>query len=295
MTSLEQLQERLDALTTQVQALDVDAFYQADRIRRGFNLAERTATGLDDLEETLTEGLELLDNQTSILDHLVRRDQATNRRLGAVEADLFTLTERVRLAAKAADRAAVGLDELEAILDEVDERAGETAVAMELAMRQRQAALDADPNGTGSTEAADTVGRRPTLDVLHAWVGEHIGPLVRKITATGEGGGIRWCRQWWRHHDAVDRFTALYLVFTELSDQPTLSWLSAYLRDHLDPHLSVLTSPFGPFYACTPLRHSDSSNPLSHTKLTEPDPTEPSLVIANGSVTALGNGTGGTT
>lgn len=292
MTSLEHLQERLDALTAQVQALDVDACYHAERIRRGLSLAERTANGLDDLEETLTEALAILDNQTSILDHLVGLDEATDRRLGAVEADLFTLTERVRLAAKAADRAAVGLDELEAILDEVDERAGETAVAMEVALRQRQAALDADPRATGPAETA-AGGRRPTLDVLHAWVGEHIGPLVRKITATGEGGGIRWCRQWWRHRDAVDRFTALYLVFAELTDQPTLSWLSAYLRDHLDPHLSVLTSPFGPFYACTPLRHSDSSNPLGHTDLTEPDTNEPPLIIANGSVTALSDGARG--
>lgn len=292
MTSLEQLQERLDTLAAQVQAMDADAFHQAEQIRQGLNLAERTANGLDELEEILTEAFEILDNHVG---DQVGRDEATNRRLGAVEADLFTLTERVRLAAKAADRAVVGLDELEAILDEVDERAGETAVAMEQAMRQRQVALDGGPSGAGSAQATDAGGQRPTLDLLHAWVGEHIGPLVRKITATGEGGGIRWCRQWWRHHDAVDRFTALYLVFTELTDQSTLSWLSAYLRDHLDPHLSVLTSPFGPFYACTPLRHSDSSNPLGHTDLTEPDPTAPSLVMANGSVTALGNGTGGTT
>jgi len=57
----------------------------------------------------------------------------------------------------------------------------------------------------------------------------------------------------------------------------------------------VLTSPFGPFYACTPLRHSDSSGPLGHTDLTEPAIAEPALVVANGSITALANGTGGTT
>jgi Domain of unknown function (DUF4913) len=51
-------------------------------------------------------------------------------------------------------------------------------------------------------------------------------------------------------------------VHTELSEQNTLSWLSAYLRDHLDPHLAILTSPVGPFYACTPIKHSDLTVPL---------------------------------
>jgi hypothetical protein len=90
---------------------------------------------------------------------------------------------------------------------------------------------------------------------------------VRKTTTTGEGGGIRWCRSWWHHHDAVERFTALYIVFTELSEQNTLSWLSAYLRDHLDPHLAILTSPVGPFHACTPTKHSDIAAPLGNADL----------------------------
>jgi hypothetical protein len=124
------------------------------------------------------------------------------------------------------------------------------------------------------------------LDVLYAWVDKHITPLVRRVTATGEGGGVRWCRQWWLHHDAIERFTALYLVFDELSKEDTISWLSAYLRDHLDPHLAVLTSPQGPFYACSPHRHSDTSNPLGQDVLDENDDVTletSSALSANGS------------
>lgn len=100
------------------------------------------------------------------------------------------------------------------------------------------------------------------MDVLHAWVEDHIAPMVRKTTTTGEGGGVRWCRQWWEHVDATERFIALYLAFQELSVDESATWLSVYLRDHLDPHLSTLTSPYGPFYACSPRKHSDAVEAL---------------------------------
>ena len=60
---------------------------------------------------------------------------------------------------------------------------------------------------------------------------------------------------------------ALYLAFRELSAEESATWLSVFLRDHLDPHLSVLTSPIGPFNACTPQRHSTGSQELGHAEL----------------------------
>jgi hypothetical protein len=102
----------------------------------------------------------------------------------------------------------------------------------------------------------------PTLPVLYGWVQDHIAPLVRKTTTTGEGGGVRWCRRWWQHIDAVERFIALYLTWEELSNEDSATWLSVFLRDHLDPHLATLTSPYGPFYLCSPGKHSDNAEPL---------------------------------
>lgn len=198
-------------------------------------------------------------------------------RVKALEVDLLFLSDKVRRAAHHAESAADGMDDLEDSITAVDRRVAELAQqAMEAAMQQREVALGTDPGSAPTTvdeprESADAEpAKRPTrpdLDVLYAWVETHIGPLVRKTTTTGEGGGIRWCRSWWNHHDAIERFSALHIVFTELSEQNTLSWLSAYLRDHLDPHLATLTSPVGPFHACTPTKHTDIATPLGTAAL----------------------------
>ncbi|ONI88058.1 hypothetical protein ALI22I_20165 [Saccharothrix sp. ALI-22-I] len=123
------------------------------------------------------------------------------------------------------------------------------------------------PPPDGTPTAGATPG--PDLPVLHAWVETHIAPMVRKTSTSGEGNGIRWCRTWWLHHDAVQRFIALFLSWHELSGEESATWLSVYLRDHLDPHLSTLTSPFGPFYLCSPTRHSDATQPLGQADLSQ--------------------------
>jgi hypothetical protein len=228
------------------------------------------------------------------------------RRVEALEAEQFLLVEQIRRAADVADRTAKGLDDLEEILTDVSLAAAEQTDAMEAAMTQRQAQLDGGTAGdtvtttgdTGTAPGADpgagsaallvtseplpirTGGSTggggmdaPDLRVLHAWVEAHIAPLVRKTTTTGEGGGIRWCRRWWEHHDAVERFIGLYLAYQELSGDESVTWLSVYLRDHLDPHIGVLTSPYGPFYACNPREHSDTFEALGQADITSPQPS----------------------
>lgn len=251
--------------------------------RRVTDLAADVTT-VPDLVDVFTV---LVEDYTAVLTTVIdtasdlhgRHEQLT-RRIDALQADQFSMGEQVRLAASAADRAVVGLDEIEEIVTELDERSGETAATFTAAMQQRDAALDGFPTtppasasgpesatASGEPDTEEGQQERPALDVLYAWVNEHITPLVRRVTATGEGGGVRWCRQWWLHHDAIERFTALYLVFDELSKEDSISWLSAYLRDHLDPHLAVLTSPYGPLYACSPQRHTDTASPLGHAAL----------------------------
>jgi hypothetical protein len=230
------------------------------------------------------------------------RHEQLARRIDALQADQFSIAEQVRLAASAANRAVVGLDEIEDIVTELDERSGETAATFTAAMQQRDAALDGFPpappasastpataSPPGHAVAEEGTQERPALDVLYAWVDEHITPLVRRVTATGEGGGVRWCRQWWLHHDAIERFTALYLVFDELSKEDNISWLSAYLRDHLDPHLATLTSPYGPFYACSPQRHTDTASPLGHTALdlTDSADADAAAAVSTGAFTTI--------
>jgi hypothetical protein len=191
--------------------------------------------------------------------------EQVTQRLAAVEAEQFGLVAQVRQASASADRVANGLDDLEDVLHEVSYTTADQADQLAAALAQRQAALATPaPPDPADQAAAAPESARPELDELHTWVQTYIAPLVRKISTTGEGGGIRWCRQWWHHYDAVERFYALRGAFTELeamaADSP--SWLSVYLRDHLDPHLAVLTSPGGPFYGCTPIRHTDTATAL---------------------------------
>lgn len=205
--------------------------------------------------------------------------ETLQRRMAALEAEHFSLVQQLRKVADTAERNANSLDDLEDVLTDVSVTAAENSDAMAAAMAQRQAALDSAAD-TAPVPAASTApapaqqqggGQQggqgggvevPDMDVLHAWVEDYIAPMVRKTTTTGEGGGIRWCRQWWEHIDATERFTALYLAFQELSVDESATWLSVYLRDHLDPHLSTLTSPYGPFYACSPRKHSDAVEAL---------------------------------
>jgi hypothetical protein len=223
--------------------------------------------------------LEQLAEQLAALE---KNYQSAHRRLQAVEHDHFYLIEQVRNTAEQSEATGRGLDELEAVLLEVSMTSAETS-DMTTALRHRQAQLDNQPADTSAVLATlglagphDTPGQGPQepaagdfppLPEVYGWVDTHVAPLTRKTTTTGEGGGIRWCRQWWEHIDAVERFMALYLAFRELSAEESATWLSVFLRDHLDPHLSVLTSPIGPFNACTPQRHSTASQELGHAEL----------------------------
>lgn len=212
--------------------------------------------------------------------------EALRRRMAALEQEQFALVERLRRLDNATERNADAVDQLEDVLTELA-WLDTTRAGLDDARAQRDAQLQTDSPVPAAPAAADTPlapeaapapqaqasVEVPELPVLWAWVETHIAPLVRKTTTTGEGGGIRWCRQWWHHTDAVDRFTALYLAWQELSTEDSATWRSVYLRDHLDPHLATLTSPYGPFHACHPRRHSSAIEALGT------DPLPPETVV----------------
>lgn len=193
--------------------------------------------------------------------------EALQLRVEALETELFALVEQIRQIGATADRNARTLDDLEDALTELATTAGtpadpDTGVPDVIAA-EKPADTGLVPHIVVGDAAAPLA---PTVELadLHAWVDDHIAPLVRKTTTTGEGGGVRWCRQWPHHAEAVERFSALYLAYRQLSTQEAGTWLSVYLRDHLDPHLTTLTSPYGPFHACTPRKHSTAIEPLGH-------------------------------
>ncbi|RJQ66273.1 DUF4913 domain-containing protein [Pseudonocardiaceae bacterium YIM PH 21723] len=223
------------------------------------------------------------------------------RRLASLETDHFLLQQEVRKLSHDTERNANSLDEFEDGIEEVAQMTSKTTADLWAAMAKRQqrieqeqAAADADadaqPQPQPAAEAepeADSSGaqpqpavqaqqqghgqgprqkgepaQRPSMAVLRAWVRTHIAPMERRTTTTGEGGGLRWCRQWWRHPDAVERFGAIYMAYKRLRTEEDATWLSVYLRDHLDPHIATLTSPYGPFYGCSPNKHSTTTQML---------------------------------
>ncbi|MFI6152514.1 DUF4913 domain-containing protein [Kitasatospora sp. NPDC051170] len=89
--------------------------------------------------------------------------------------------------------------------------------------------------------------RPPLFTSLDSFVREYLAGVLPE-----HHGGRRgtWCRQWWRHADAVARLATLWRSFEYLSADPALG-LSTWWTQHADPHLAVLRDPdTGAFAGC---------------------------------------------
>ncbi|KAA2261521.1 DUF4913 domain-containing protein [Solihabitans fulvus] len=190
-------------------------------------------------------------------------------RIRRLEVQITGLGVRITQASNRAERVAEGLDDLEGALGQLDVAVRELLQSASDTEDDQESQLP-----TLATSADDLVpGIDPAWDVLVPWVEAMIASRVRKVSTTGEGGGIRWCSRWFDHPDAVERFWAIYLAWTEAVTAAPKSptWLSVWLRDHLDPHLAVVTDPAGPFFACTTYQH-DPQPPLGQAAYDQPEP-----------------------
>jgi hypothetical protein len=66
----------------------------------------------------------------------------------------------------------------------------------------------------------------------------------------------RWCTQWYKHPEVISRFWVLYHAYLEVEDRGNAIQQSTWFVDHLDRHLEAITSPDGPFAACSIERHT---------------------------------------
>lgn len=90
----------------------------------------------------------------------------------------------------------------------------------------------------------------PLFATVEEYVVEHFVPIfVRPL-----GGEFRWCAQWWRHAEAISRFSALWHAWEALRRQRGAG-MGAWYRDHLDPQLAAILGARGPFYQCTEAEH----------------------------------------
>lgn len=117
-----------------------------------------------------------------------------------------------------------------------------------------------DTAEAGSDEAQEQWDEKamvPDLSVLIPWVQANITSWCERQATSASGGGTRgvqWCSQWHEHPEAITR---LWLVraaqIDAVANGPVA--VSAYLRDHFDHHMSVLTDAKGPFHNCTWEKH----------------------------------------
>jgi hypothetical protein len=98
----------------------------------------------------------------------------------------------------------------------------------------------------------------PVFDRLQDWVEEQFLPGYPRPL----GGEYRWCRQWWRHGEAITRLTALWHSWEVMRLQPGTG-MASWLRDYLDHQLPILLGRAGPFAGCSESEHIDPHVPAS--------------------------------
>ena len=112
------------------------------------------------------------------------------------------------------------------------------------------AAIPGRSDGPDSDETAAVP--QPEFDRLEDWLAGYFLPMFRRTL----GGEYRWCRQWWRHGEAISRLTALWHAWEVLRTQPATG-IATWYREHLDHQLPVLLGARGPFYQCSEDTHRE--------------------------------------
>ncbi|MFI7192095.1 DUF4913 domain-containing protein [Nocardia nova] len=80
-------------------------------------------------------------------------------------------------------------------------------------------------------------------------------PVVQvRLAENNREGTYTWCQRWWLHRSVAVRIAHLHTAFEAARDKQTMS---AYLLEHLDPHMSwILDAANGPLHRCTRARHT---------------------------------------
>ncbi len=105
-----------------------------------------------------------------------------------------------------------------------------------------------DRNGRGPGESAP----EPEFTELEDWLTEYFLPMFHRTL----GGEYRWCRQWWRHGEAISRLNSLWHAWEVLRTLPGTG-IGIWYREHLDHQLPLLLGARGPFYQCSEDAHRE--------------------------------------
>ncbi|MGB6245191.1 DUF4913 domain-containing protein [Gordonia sp. (in: high G+C Gram-positive bacteria)] len=100
----------------------------------------------------------------------------------------------------------------------------------------------------------------PEFNSVYEFVEDHLSILYERKWRHA-GNQRVWCPQWWAHPEAVSRLESVWRAFESLRLDPTLG-MSVWWRDHVDPHMTVLSDPDGPFTGCSAECHDPASEPI---------------------------------
>ncbi|MFF0637831.1 DUF4913 domain-containing protein [Nocardia sp. NPDC004151] len=87
---------------------------------------------------------------------------------------------------------------------------------------------------------------------LKAFVENYVTQIYRReVSKPGSEKTLRWCPEWWKHGEAVGRFSAMWRAFEALRQGETVE-PSKWWTDHFDPHMDrLLDTQFGAFKYCS--------------------------------------------
>lgn len=118
--------------------------------------------------------------------------------------------------------------------------------------------LDLTPDHPDTTE--------PYFASLEVFVRDYLCRTYRRNVGEAGRAEYRWSARWWETPEAVVRLEAMWRAWEECRTDAALG-TSEWLRDHADPHMAVLMSPYGPW-----ARSTDSATPSQNLPCIDPPP-----------------------
>ncbi|MEV0185813.1 DUF4913 domain-containing protein [Streptomyces sp. NPDC050625] len=93
---------------------------------------------------------------------------------------------------------------------------------------------------------------------LMRWVHHLLLPVYGRETTSN----APWCPRWWEHMEAVAQLYGLWMAWQELTgSRAPLTGPASWHRDYLQPVMSSLRDPSGPFAGCKPGGHRPKEPP----------------------------------
>lgn len=120
------------------------------------------------------------------------------------------------------------------------------------ASEQMAAQIDALTAGGGgeapSEVAAEQAPPKLVFSSAQDFMRAQLAPMYRRDVTSVDRR--RWCPEWWRHGEALDRVKALWRTWEAARLDP-VAGMSIWWKDHADVHMAALMDEDGPFMRCS--------------------------------------------